>query len=59
MEFIFPFSVNIICSEVVIFIDSIVEDNEFFEVSLLTTDSIVLVGGNARVNIIDDDGERY
>ena len=33
-----------------------VEEDEFFDVTLFSSDSIDLVGGNARVIITDDDG---
>ena len=34
-----------------------VEEDEFFDVTLTSGDSIDLVGGNTRVIIRDDDGE--
>lgn len=48
---------NILCDDVMIVPDDIVEADEFFTVTIADSD-INLVGGSARVVISDDDGKK-
>ena len=51
-------SPNVVCQSATIRPDDRVEEDEFLEVTLEGGDSIDLLGGNARMVITDDDGER-
>lgn len=45
------------CVGITITNDTVVEEDEFFMITLTSTDSVDFVGGPARVIITDDDGE--
>lgn len=49
--------ITLLCVEAEIVSDEIVEEDEFFNVTVTSTDSVDFVGGPARVIITDDDSK--
>lgn len=55
---IFNVGINIVCINIVIFNDNLLENNESFVISLSSlTEGVSILTGSSTVEITDDDGE--